>query len=157
MTDVSESTNSDRPAAVAAIDLMRQTLGDYQIIGRLGSGGMGEVYLAEQISLKRRVALKVLRQDLASDENYLRRFNAEATAVAPISHPGIVSVYGIGEHNGIHYIALEYVQGITLREHIRRKGRLSYEECLVIMEKVSSAPTAPPKKGLSIAISSLKT
>ena len=148
MADNLNQTEAEAPRPRAPLNLIDQTLGDFRILGMLGSGGMGDVYLAEQNSLKRRVALKVLRQDLVNDENYLRRFYAEAKAVAPISHPNIVSVYGIGEENGIHYIVLEYVQGITLREHIKRKGRLDYDETLAIMTRVAAALERAGEEGI---------
>lgn len=120
-------------------DLIGKQLGDFKIHKLLGQGGMGEVYLAEQVSLKRRVALKILRRDMVKDEKYLRRFEAEAKAVAPISHPNIVSVISIGEAEGIHYIALEYVQGMNLRDYVDRKGPLDQSTCRFIMRKVAEA------------------
>lgn len=129
-------------------DLVGKQLGDFKIHKLLGQGGMGEVYLAEQVSLKRRVALKILRRDLVKDEKYLRRFEAEAKAVAPISHPNIVSVIAIGEDQGIHYIALEYVQGMNLRDYISRKGRLDFATCRFIMRKVAEALQRAGEEGI---------
>src|SRR5579871_2006472 len=92
-------------------DLTGQTLGDYRVLRRLGAGGMGQVYLAEQVSLRRRVAPKILHADLAADPKYLQRFRTEAETVAQATHANIVQVYAIGEINGLHFMALEYVEG----------------------------------------------
>jgi serine/threonine-protein kinase len=91
-------------------------LGSYQIVSLLGSGGMGEVYKAKDLKLGRSVAIKVLRRDLASDPERLRRFEQEARAASSLNHPNIVTIYDIGEQDGTRYIAMEYVEGKTLRE-----------------------------------------
>src|SRR5436853_1803908 len=96
-------------AASPTSDLTGKTLGDFHVLRRLGQGGMGQVYLAEQLSLKRKVALKIMRADLAANPTALKRFKAEAEAVARITHANIVQVYFIGESDGLHYMALEYV------------------------------------------------
>ena len=77
---------------------------------------MGEVYLAEDAQLRRRVALKILPADLASNQDRMRRFNQEATAAAALNHPNIAHIYEIGEHNGTNFIAMEFIDGLTLRE-----------------------------------------
>lgn len=129
-------------------DLTGKSLGDFRVDRMLGQGGMGEVYLAEQVSLKRYVALKVLRGDLNEDESYLQRFQAEAMAVAPISHPNIVSVISIGEHDGIHYMALEYVRGMNLREYMAKKPTLDVPITISIMRKVASALQRASEEGV---------
>src|SRR5271168_3718260 len=91
--------------AVTGLDLTGRTLGDFRILRRLGQGGMGQVYLAEQLSLKRKVALKILRADLAANVASLQRFKAEAEAVAKVTHANIVQVYASGQINGLSYIA----------------------------------------------------
>src|SRR2546423_3534077 len=88
------------------LDLTGRTLGDFHVLRRLGQGGMGQVYLAEQVSLKRKVALKILRPDLASNPSSLQRFKKEAEAVAQATHANIVQVYAIGEVEGLSYMAL---------------------------------------------------
>src|SRR6476661_7878939 len=93
------------------IDLTGRMLGDFHVLRRLGQGGMGQVYLAEQISLKRKVALKLLRPELAGNDISLKRFKAEAEAIARATHANIVQVYAIGDHEGLHYMALEFVEG----------------------------------------------
>ncbi len=90
-------------------------LGSYEIVSPLGSGGMGEVYKAKDLKLGRDVAIKVLREDLASDPERLRRFELEARAASSLNHPNIVTIHDIGEHEGTRYIAMEYVEGKTLR------------------------------------------
>jgi serine/threonine protein kinase len=146
MATDNEPTNKD--VSPEHPDLIGKQLGDFKIHKLLGQGGMGEVYLAEQVSLKRRVALKILRRDMLKDEKYLRRFEAEAKAVAPISHPNIVSVIAIGEDQGIHYIALEYVQGMNLRDYVDRKGPLDLPTCKFIIRKVAEALQRAGEEGI---------
>jgi serine/threonine protein kinase len=93
-------------------------LGRYEIRSQLGAGGMGEVYLAEDIRLHRKVALKILPAEVASNQDRMRRFNQEAQAAAALNHPHIAHIYEIGEHDGTHFIAMEFVDGLTLREKI---------------------------------------
>lgn len=129
-------------------DLTGRLIGDFRVIRLLGRGGMGEVYLAEQLALHRNVALKVLREDLASDANYLARFREEAKSVASINHPNIVSVYVAGEEDGIVYMALEYVEGRNLRDYIAKKGPLDTTTAIAVMRKVASALQCAAEKGL---------
>src|SRR5437660_7943661 len=96
-------------------------LGRYEIRSKLGEGGMGEVYLAEDTRLHRKVALKILPTDLASSKDRMRRFEQEATAAAALNHPNIAHIYEIGEHDGTHFIAMEFVDGVTLRQKIHRE------------------------------------
>src|SRR2546421_4553963 len=93
-------------------------LGRYEIRSKIGAGGMGEVYLAEDMQLRRRVALKILPADLASNQDRMRRFIQEAQAAAALNHPHIAHIYEIGEHNGTNFIAMEFIDGLTLRELI---------------------------------------
>src|SRR5438067_11493155 len=95
-------------------------LGRYEIRSLLGAGGMGEVYLAEDTRLHRKVALKVLPADVASNQDRMRRFNQEATAAAALNHPHVAHIYEIGESDGVNFIAMEYIDGETLREKIHR-------------------------------------
>jgi tRNA A-37 threonylcarbamoyl transferase component Bud32 len=121
------------------LDLTGRTLADFRVLRHLGQGGMGQVYLAEQISLKRKVALKILRPETAADPTALQRFKAEATAVAQATHANIVQVYAIGESDGIAYMALEYVEGRNLREYLLKKGPPDLLLALSIMRQVASA------------------
>jgi tRNA A-37 threonylcarbamoyl transferase component Bud32 len=137
-----QSTTTPAPVAAtaeAALDLTGQTLGDFHILRRLGEGGMGQVYLAEQISLKRKVALKLLRADLAANATALARFRAEAEAVARATHANIVQVYAIGEVNGLNFMALEYVEGRNLRQYLEKKGPPEVMLALSIMRQVAAA------------------
>ncbi len=127
------------PATRPQVDLSGQVLGDFQLLRLLGEGGMGQVYLAEQVSLRRRVALKLLRPELARDEISRRRFEAEAKAVAQLTHPNVVQVYSVGEHEGRHYMALEYVDGRNLRDYLARKGPPELSVVLSVARQVTSA------------------
>ena len=129
-------------------DLSGLTLGDFQVERLLGRGGMGEVYLANQISLNRSVALKVLRPDLLTKPTYISRFEAEATAVAKLNHPNIVHIYTLGSVDGVRFIAMEYVQGTNLRDYILKKGALDYPLILSIMKQAGQAVGAAGEIGL---------
>src|SRR5215831_12161763 len=96
-------------------------LGRYEIRAKLGEGGMGEVYLAEDTDLRRQVALKVLPADVAANQDRMRRFKQEAQAAAALNHPNIAHIYEIGERDAINFIAMEFVDGVTLREKIYRQ------------------------------------
>jgi serine/threonine-protein kinase len=128
----------DVPLASQA-DLTGQTLGDFHVLLRLGQGGMGQVFLAEQVSLRRKVALKILRADLAGNPASLQRFKAEAEAVARATHANIVQVYAIGEAQGLHFMALEYVEGRNLRDYLDKKGTIDLPLALSIMRQVAAA------------------
>lgn len=133
------SSGQSQPEQALAPDLSGQTLGEFFVLRRLGIGGMGQVYLAEQISLKRKVALKILRPELAADAVSLQRFKAEAENVARATHANIVQVYAIGEEKGLHFMALEYVEGKNLREYLEKKGPPETLIALGIMRQVASA------------------
>src|SRR5262249_9069641 len=96
-------------------------IGRYEIRSKIGEGGMGEIYLAEDTGLHRKLALKVLPAEVASNRDRMRRFDQEATAAAALNHPNIAHIYEIGESGGIHFIAMEYIEGATLREKIYRE------------------------------------
>src|ERR1700692_893180 len=103
--NVSASATQDGPSApVQDMDRTGKTLGDFRILRLLGQGGMGQVYLAEQISLKRKVAIKLLREDVAANPTVLERFKAESKTVARLSHAHVVQVHMVGEHEGRHYM-----------------------------------------------------
>ena len=103
-------------------DLSGRQIGGYRLLRRLGQGAMAEVYLAEQVSLGRQVAFKVLRPNLASDATYVQRFHQEARAAAQLVHANIVQIYEVGTVDGVHFIAQEYVQGPNLAEMLARRG-----------------------------------
>src|SRR5712671_6659777 len=99
-------------------------LGRYEIRSQLGAGGMGEVYLAEDTKLNRKVAIKILPSNLASDRDRMRRFVQEAKAAAALNHPNIAHVYEIGESDNAHFIAMEFIDGHTLRQLIHAQTDL---------------------------------
>lgn len=105
----------------------------YEIIKMLGEGGMANVYLAQDTILDRKVAVKVLRGDLATDEKFVRRFQRESLAASSLSHPNIVEMYDVGEDDGNFYIVMEYVDGKTLKQLVRKRGSLTVEEVVDIM------------------------
>ena len=105
----------------------------YQIIKTLGEGGMANVYLAHDTILDRNVAVKVLRGDLANDEKFVRRFQREALSASSLSHPNIVEMYDVGEDDGQYYIVMEYVDGKTLKQVLKSRGKLSITEVIDIM------------------------
>lgn len=105
----------------------------YEIIKSIGEGGMANVYLAYDTILDRRVAIKVLRGDLSNDEKFVRRFQREALSASSLSHPNIVEMYDVGEDNGIYYIVMEYIEGKTLKQLIKKRGSLTLSEAIDIM------------------------
>lgn len=111
----------------------------YQIIKTLGEGGMANVYLAHDTILDRNVAVKVLRGDLANDEKFVRRFQREALSASSLSHPNIVEMYDVGEDDGRYFIVMEYVEGVTLKNLIKRRGALTLSEVIDIMLQLTSA------------------
>jgi predicted Ser/Thr protein kinase len=114
----------------------------YRIVSPLGSGGMADVYLAEDERLGRQVAVKVLKARLAADDEFVERFRIEAQAAASLNHPGIVAVYDRGTAEGTTYIAMEYVRGETLKQRLRREGALPPDEAVPIALAVLSALSA---------------
>ena len=113
--------------------------GRYEILEKVGSGGMAFVYKAKCRLLQRYVAVKVLRPEFKEDSEFIKRFDIEAQAAASLSHPNIVSIYDIGRDGELHYIVMEYVEGITLKEYITEKGALSWREAASIERQICSA------------------
>lgn len=113
-------------------------IGDrYEILEKIGTGGMSDVYKAKDHKLNRFVAVKVLKQEFGENANFVSKFRIEAQAAAGLMHPNIVNVYDVGEENGIHYIVMELVEGITLKKYIEKKARLSVKEAISIAIQVS--------------------
>lgn len=113
-------------------------IGDrYEIVEKIGTGGMSDVYKAKCHKLNRFVAIKVLKQEFSENTNFVSKFRIEAQAAAGLMHPNIVNVYDVGEENGIHYIVMELVEGITLKKYIEKKARLSVKETISIAIQVS--------------------
>lgn len=109
----------------------------YEVIKSIGEGGMANVYLAYDTILDRRVAIKVLRGDLSNDEKFVRRFQREALSASSLSHPNIVEMYDVGEDNGIYYIVMEYIEGVTLKQLIKKRGALTLSEAIDIMLQIT--------------------
>jgi serine/threonine-protein kinase len=129
-------------------DLVGKKLKDYRILRRLGRGAMAEVYLAQQESLNRYVALKVLNEELARDPAYVRRFHHEARAAAALVHASIIQIYEVGEADGVHYIAQEYVPGRNLGEIIRSQGAIQPRLALDILRQVTAALAKAESEGI---------
>jgi len=132
----------------AMSDLSNSTFGDYHIIRRIGSGATADVFLAQQQSLGRRVALKILKKDLAGDETYLRRFVREARAIAALNHPNLVQIYQTDCLDGYWFIAQEYVQGETLLQEIQRTGALPIQRVIDILWQISAAFETAAESGI---------
>jgi serine/threonine protein kinase len=110
---LNQTNNKDLPSG--------STLAHYRIVSKIGAGGMGEVYLAQDTKLDRKVALKILPADLAANQDRMRRFVQEAKAAAALNHPNIAHIYEIGESDGVNFIAMEFIDGVTLREKIHQE------------------------------------
>lgn len=111
----------------------------YEVIKSIGEGGMANVYLAKDTILDRNVAIKVLRGDLSGDEKFVRRFQREALSASSLSHPNIVEIYDVGEDNGDYFIVMEYVNGLTLKQLLKKRGKLTTSEVIDIMLQITSA------------------
>lgn len=120
----------------------------YEIIEEIGSGGMAHVYKAKDNKLGRMVAIKILKQEMALDNTILEKFRKEALAAGSLNHPNIVGVYDLGHELGSDYIVMEYIDGITLKEYIRRRDVLSCEEVLKISIKIADALRAAHQSGI---------
>src|SRR5262249_1175143 len=121
--------------------------GRYEIRSPLGAGGMGEVYLAQDTRLDRKVALKILPKEVAADPDRMRRFEQEARAASGLNHPNIVTIYEIDQTSSIHFIAAEFIQGATLRERMRTHP-LPPGEVLDVAVQIASALAAAHANGI---------
>ena len=120
----------------------------YEIISRIGSGGMADVYKAKDHKLNRFVAVKVLKKEYREDKGFITKFRVEAQSAAGLAHANIVNIYDVGEEAGIYYIVMELVEGITLKEYIRKKGRLSVREATSIALQISAGLEAAHNNGI---------
>lgn len=120
----------------------------YEILGKIGTGGMADVYKAKDHKLNRFVAVKVLKPEFREDTTFIRKFRSEAQAAAVLTHPNIVNVFDVGDDNGVYYIVMELIEGITLKEYISKKGRLSVKEATSIAIQVSMGLEAAHSHGI---------
>lgn len=142
-------TSSSPDHSKATSSLVGCRLGDYQLLRKLGQGGMADVYAARHLTLGRDVAIKVLRRELARDGNYVERFRREARAAAKLNHPSIVQVYDVGSFDSLHYIAQELIDGGNLREYLARVGTISLEEAIEVLLGVGGALEAAAEMGIT--------
>ena len=147
-TQSMKSGKTDTPASSGVRREVGMKLGEFNLLRRLGKGGMAEVWLAEQTSLHRNVALKLLRSDMMEDETYVKRFEREARAAAGLNHPNIVQVYTVGVEDGQHFIAQEYVHGQTLKEVLKKRGPLDANLVIRVMKQVASALHTASERGI---------
>ena len=120
----------------------------YEILGKIGTGGMADVYKAKDHKLNRFVAVKVLKPEFREDTTFIRKFKSEAQAAAVLTHPNIVNVFDVGDDNGVYYIVMELIEGITLKEYISKKGKLSVKEATSIAIQVSMGLEAAHSHGI---------
>src|SRR5215207_3168549 len=134
------------PGGQGRSELVGTEVGTYRIEKLLGAGGMGEVYLASEARLNRRVALKILPPAFVADDERVARFEREARAVSALNHPNLITIYDLGSLDGLHYIAMEYVEGQTLRE--LAAGRLKLKEILSVVSQAAEALAAAHRAGV---------
>lgn len=120
----------------------------YEVLSKVGAGGMADVYKGRDQMLNRYVAIKVLKKEFREDENFVRKFRSEAQASAGLLHPNVVNVYDVGEDRGLYYMVMELVEGITLKEYIEKKGRLSHKEVISIAIQMCSGIGAAHVAGI---------
>lgn len=118
----------------------------YEILEKVGAGGMSDVYKAKDHILGRYVAIKVLKQEFSEDRNFVTKFRTEAQSAAGLEHPNIVNIYDVGSDDGLYYIVMEYVEGITLKTYIEKKGQLSFKESVSIAIQVARGIEAAHNK-----------
>ena len=127
--------------------MIGQTISHYKITSKLGEGGMGEVYRAEDTTLKREVAIKVLPEQFTQDAERLARFRREAQVLASLNHPNVAAIHGLEESDGVRFLVLELVEGETLAERLS-KGPLAVEEALEICRQIAKGLEAAHESGI---------
>ncbi|HMS43460.1 MAG TPA: serine/threonine-protein kinase, partial [Pyrinomonadaceae bacterium] len=137
---------ANEETAVFNANLINKSIGNYVIEKLLGAGGMGEVYLAKDEKLRRKVALKILPSEYTTDDERVKRFQMEARAISALNHPNIVTIYDVGTFEGINFIATEYVEGQTLRELIGSKSKI--KDTLGIIIQACEALAAAHSRGI---------
>jgi serine/threonine protein kinase len=120
----------------------------YRVVSRIGSGGMADVYLAEDLQLGRQVAVKVLYRRFAQDQEFVERFRREASSAAGLSHPNVVSVFDRGEWDGTYYIAMEHLQGESLKAIVRAQGALDPARAIELVIQVLRAARFAHQRGV---------
>ncbi len=131
-------------------DLLKsgETVGAYKVVARIGRGGMGEVYKADEPALERSIALKVMSGSLAQDRTFLDRFRTEAKAAASLAHPNVVNVFGLGEIRGLPYIAMEFVDGESVQQKVAREKKLGLRQAVVWMTEAARGLEAAARRGI---------
>jgi predicted Ser/Thr protein kinase len=135
-------------APPGANDLSGTTLGSYRLVRKIAQGGMGVIYEAIQVKLSRKVALKILSDQLANRSEFLQRFEREAKAAAALNHPNIVQVHDFGEADGRHYIIMEFIEGDNLSNYVAKHGKIPVENALAIIEQAALALKAASEKSI---------
>ena len=139
-TSGGQATPPDRPPQKEARHKKKATvLGEFKLLKKLGQGGMGEVYLANQTSLGRKVAIKVLSKQLGQKEDFVKRFYREAKSMAKLDHPNIVRCFAVGEDKGVHYVAIEFIDGKSMQDWINELGKLSVEDAVLVTSECAEA------------------
>lgn len=120
----------------------------YEIIEQIGTGGMADVYKAKCHKLNRYVAIKVMKSEFSQDKTFVSKFWAEAQSAAGLTNPNVVNVYDVGVENGIYYIVMELVEGVTLKKYIEKRGKLPYKEAVSIAIQVANGMDAAHKHNI---------
>ncbi|MEM1070577.1 MAG: serine/threonine-protein kinase [Planctomycetota bacterium] len=142
-------TQQIESAGATTVSLIGSRVGDYQVMRKLGRGGMADVYVARQVSLGREVALKVLRSDYAQNQEYIARFRREARAAAKLNHPNIVQVIDVGNAGSQYFIAQELIDGENLRQTLERSGPISLDDALEVLVGVTAALQVASEAGIT--------
>ena len=145
--DESAEVTAGSKNASGAGEPLPDRIGDYRIIAKLGEGGMGAVYRAEDIKLKREVALKVMRPEIAHHPASKERFLREARAVAALKHDHIVTIFQVGEENGVPFLAMELLEGMSLQDHLHAKKPLDWLDILRIGREIARGLALAHSKG----------